>query len=67
MSEIWQSVILVAMGLVMIYYGANRLITGSVAIVKKLNISYQLLVSYCSFGDEYWAFCMSNYAACNTT
>jgi len=67
MSEIWQSVILVAMGLVMIYYGANRLITGSVAIVKKLNISYQLLVSYCSFGDENWAFCMSNYAACNTT
>ena len=67
MSEIWQSVILVAMGLVMIYYGANWLINGSVAIAKKLNISHQLLVSYCSFGDEYWAFCMSNYAACNTT
>ncbi len=53
MSEIWLSVILVAVGLVMIYYGANWLINGSVAIAKRLNISHLIIgLTIVAFGTS---------------
>ena len=53
MSEIWQSVVLLAVGLVMIYYGANWLINGSVAIAKKLNISHLIIgLTIVAFGTS---------------
>jgi len=53
MSEIWLNAILVVIGLVMIYYGANWLINGSVAIAKKLNISHLIIgLTIVAFGTS---------------
>ncbi len=53
MSEIWLSVVLVAVGLVMIYYGANWLINGSVVIAKRLNISHLIIgLTIVAFGTS---------------
>lgn len=53
MSEIWQNVFLVTIGLVMIYFGANWLINGSVAIAKKLNISHLIIgLTIVAFGTS---------------
>ena len=53
MSEIWLNAILVVIGLVMIYYGANWLINGSVAITKKLNISHLIIgLTIVAFGTS---------------
>jgi len=53
MSEIWQSIVLVAVGLVMIYFGANWLINRSTAIAKKLNISHLIIgLTIVAFGTS---------------
>ena len=53
MSEIWLNAILVVIGLVMIYYGANWLINGSGAIAKKLNISHLIIgLTIVAFGTS---------------
>lgn len=53
MSELWLSFVLVAIGLVMIYFGANWLINGSVAIAKRFNISHLIIgLTIVSFGTS---------------